>query len=90
MDAYFLYGVEDEMLMVIRGTDENLMLSIINKLKRSKEEEIKIIAEILENHFYERDTSRGSAIKAGPKDSQNGGQRRQSRDTKTKNPKPIA
>ena len=89
MDAYFLYGVEDEMLMVIRGTNEATMLSIINKLKRSKEDEIRTIAEILENHFYERDTSRRSAIKAGPKDPQNGGQRRQGRNTKTKNTKPI-
>jgi len=75
MNGYFLYGSDDEMLMVIRGYDENAMIGIINKLKKSREEDIKKLAEILENQFYERDTSRGSAIKTRPKNPQDGGKR---------------
>ena len=75
MNGYFLYGSDNEMLMVIRGYDEDVMIGIINKLKKSREDEIKKLAEILENHFYERDTSRGSSIKTRPKDSQNGRKR---------------
>ena len=75
MNGYFLYGSDDEMLMVIRGYDEKAMIGIINKLKKSREDEIKKLAEILENQFYERDTSRGSAIKTRPKNPQDGRKR---------------
>jgi hypothetical protein len=75
MNGYFLYGSDDEMLMVIRGYDEKAMIGIINKLKKSREDEIIKLAEILENQFYERDTSRGSVVKAGPKNPQNGRKR---------------
>ena len=54
LKGYFLYGSGEEMMMVIRGHDEDAMLSIINKLKRSREENIKELAETLENHFYDR------------------------------------
>lgn len=75
MNGYFLYGSDNEMLMVIRGYDENMMIGIINKLKKSKEEDIKKLAEILESHFYERDASRGSTSKTRPKNPQNGRKR---------------
>jgi ferredoxin len=45
-----------------KGDDEDAMLSIINKLKRSREENIKELAETLENHFYDRnDDGRNSS-----------------------------
>ena len=62
LKGYFLYGSGEEMMMVIRGHDEDAMFSIINKLKRSREENIKELAETLENHFYDRnDDGRNSS-----------------------------
>lgn len=67
MNAYFLHGSNEEKLLVIRGTDEDLMQQIIDTLKRSRNERIKEIAEILENHFNERDDDGGSSIQTRPK-----------------------
>lgn len=67
MDAYFLYGVNDEKLMVIRGQDENIMKEIIDILSKARDNEVRRLAEILENHFNERHYDGGSAIKIGPK-----------------------
>jgi hypothetical protein len=89
MDGYFLYGSDEEMLMVIRGYDEDAMFSIIQKLKKSREENIKKLAEILENHFYERDNVRRGSIETGPKDKKNGGKREPSRNSENKNSKPF-
>jgi hypothetical protein len=68
MDAYFLYGANDEKLMVIRGQDENIMREIIDILSKARDNEIKRIAEILENHFNERHDNGGSPIKVRSKD----------------------
>lgn len=73
--GYFLYGSDEEMMMVIRGYDENIMLSIITKLKRSRDEEIKNLAETLENHFYDRDNDRRSISKTRSKNKKVSGQR---------------
>jgi hypothetical protein len=88
--GYFLYGSDDEMMMVIRGYDENLMLSIISKLKKSREQDIKNLAEILENHFYDRDNDRRSTSKTRSENKKTGGRSIRSRNTKIKNTKPIA
>jgi hypothetical protein len=56
VNGYFLYGSDNEMLMVIRSHDEDFMMSIITKLKKSREPQIKELAETLENHFYDRDS----------------------------------
>jgi hypothetical protein len=84
MNGYFLYGIDNEMLMVIRGQDEEVMFSIIQKLKRSKEEDIRKLAETLENHFYDRNTAGGSSSKTRSKNPQNGRKRGSGRNTKTK------
>lgn len=68
MDAYFLYGANDEKLMVIRGHDENIMKEIIDILSKARDNEIKRLAEILENHFNERHDNGRSVVQTGPKD----------------------
>jgi predicted metal-dependent phosphoesterase TrpH len=67
MNAYFLHGINGEKLMVIRGTDEDLMQQIIATLQRSRNERIKDIAETLENHFNERNDDGGSSIQTRSK-----------------------
>lgn len=71
MDAYFLYGANNEKLMVIRGPDENIMREIIDILSKARDNKIKEIAKILESHFNERHDDGGSLIKTGPKDKKN-------------------
>jgi hypothetical protein len=76
MKAYFLHGSDEEKLLVIRGHDENLMQKIIDTLKRSRDERVKKIAEVLENHFNERHDDGGSSIQVRSKNKKDGGQRR--------------
>lgn len=76
MDAYFLHGSEGEKLLVIRGHDEELMQQIIATLGRSRNDKIKNLSEVLENHFNERHDDGGSSIQVRPKDKKNGRKRR--------------
>ena len=76
MDAYFLHGSEGEKLLVIRGHDEELMQQIIATLGRSRDDNIKVLSEALENHFNERHDDGGSSIQVRPKDKKNGRKRR--------------
>ena len=76
MDAYFLHGVDGEKLLVIRGNDEELMQQIIATLGRSRNDRIKDLSEVLENHFNERHDDGGSFIQARSKDKKNGRKRR--------------
>jgi hypothetical protein len=68
LKGYFLYGSDKEMMMVIRGYDEDAMFTIINKLKRSREESIKQLAETLESHFYDRNDDGRNSSKTRSKD----------------------
>lgn len=77
------------MLMVIRGQDEDMMIKIIDLIKRSRDEKIRSLAEVLENHFNERYHDGGRSIQAGPQDKKNGQQRQPRFYRKTKNPKPV-
>jgi hypothetical protein len=76
MDAYFLHGSDNEKLLVIRGHDEELMQKIIDTLSRSRNDKIKEIAEVLENHFNERYDDGRSVIKTRPKNKKDGRKRR--------------
>ena len=72
MNAYFLHGSDGEKLMVIRGGDEDLMQQIIATLKRSRDERVKDIAEILESHFNERNDDGRSTSETRPKNKKTG------------------
>jgi hypothetical protein len=76
MNAYFLHGVDGEKLMVIRGHDEELMKKIIATLGRSRDDEIKNLSEVLENHFNERHDDGGSFIQTRSKNKKDGRKRR--------------
>jgi hypothetical protein len=76
MNAYFLHGSDGEKLMVIRGHDEDVMKKIIDSLHRSRDEGIKKLAEVLENHFNERHDDGGSSIQVRSKNKKDGGKRR--------------
>jgi len=67
IDGYFLYGVDDEMLLVIRGHDEEKMLNIINRLLKSRDKELKELGKTLEEHFVERQDDGRRSRKAQPK-----------------------
>jgi HEPN domain-containing protein len=54
LDGYFLYGSDDELLMVIRGKDEDQMRDIIERLSRSRNKEIKELAKTLEEHYIDK------------------------------------
>ena len=76
MNAYFLHGSGGEKLMVIRGHDEETMKRIIDTLHRSRDEDIKRLAEVLESHFNERHDDGGSPIQVRPKNKKDGRKRR--------------
>ena len=76
MDAYFLHGADGEKLLVVRGHDEELMQQIIATLGRSRNDSIKSLSEVLENHFNERHDDGGSSIQIRSKDKKNGRKRR--------------
>ena len=76
MNAYFLHGSDGEKLMVIRGHDEETMKRIIDTLHRSRYEDIKRLAEVLESHFNERHDDGGSSIQVRSKNKKDGGKRR--------------
>lgn len=76
MDAYFLHGADGEKLLVIRGHDEELMQQIITTLGRSRNDSIKNLSEVLENHFNERHDDGGSFIQTRSKNKKNGRKRR--------------
>lgn len=76
MNAYFLHGVDNEKLLVIRGHDEELMQKIIDLLGRSRDDQIKELSKVLENHFNERHDDGGSSIQTRSKNKKNGRQRR--------------
>lgn len=46
--SYLLRGTENELLIVIRNEDEDLMISIINRLISSRDDKIKKIGKMLE------------------------------------------
>jgi len=72
MNAYFLYGVNEEKLMVIKSKDDSMMRNIIDILAKSRDNNIREIAEILENHFNERHDDGGSFIQTRSKNKKNG------------------
>lgn len=76
MDAYFLHGSDGEKLLVIRGHDEEFMQQIISTLGRSRNDEIKKLSEVLENHFNERHDDGGSSIEIRSKNKKDGRKRR--------------
>jgi hypothetical protein len=76
MDAYFLHGVDGEKLIVIRGHNEELMQQVITTLGRSRNDSIKKLSEVLENHFNERHDYGGSLIQTRPENKKNGRKRR--------------
>jgi hypothetical protein len=72
VDGYFLYGVDNEMLMVIRGFDDEIMQKIIDKLNKSRDKDLKALGSKLEDHFSERQDDSRRAVKAKPEDKKEG------------------
>jgi hypothetical protein len=87
ISGYFLEGSEGEFLMVIKSHNEELMLSIIKKISSMRDDEVKKLAEVLENHFYERDNYRGYPVETGPKNKTESTVSNRNRNRKTNNPK---
>lgn len=67
MDAYIKNGVDGEIIMVIRGYDQDLINSLIHRLSSSRTKEIKAIANRLEEDFN-GNSIRRSTIKTKSKD----------------------
>ena len=63
-DAYLLFGPNNEILMVIKGTEDELLLKIIKKILSSRDKDIKRIGEILEKDFYDRNIRNSSTARS--------------------------
>jgi hypothetical protein len=66
MDAYIKVGVDEEIIVVIRGYDNGLIEALINRLSSSRTKEIKEIASKLEEDFNDNSIRR-STIKTKSK-----------------------
>lgn len=82
MNGYVIRGIDDELLLVIRSMDEELIHQIIKKISSMREKEIKALAEDLEMDLLNGHTN-GSNGKPKPKDKGSGsrGVRRNGRKT---------
>jgi hypothetical protein len=63
-DAYLLFGPNSEILIVIKGTEDELLLKIIKKILSSRDKDIKRIGEILEKDFYDRNIRNSSTARS--------------------------
>jgi hypothetical protein len=86
--GYFLEGVDKELLLVIRGYDEEQMYSIIKKIETMRDTEIKELAEVLEIHFNDRQNNGRNSIEARPQNKKKSTSSNRGRNRKTTNPKP--
>lgn len=51
MEGYFLRGADDEKLLVIRSTNDDLLWSIIQRLAKMRHREIKKLGRALQEEF---------------------------------------
>lgn len=75
IEGYFLTGVNEETLLVLRSEDPESILKVITRLAASRDKEIKGLAQKLELLWYEKEyverknESRNISGNAGSKDS---------------------
>lgn len=58
LDGYMLEGMTGEHLLVFRSDDPELILSIIQRLQRSGNKEIKVWADKLELEWFQREANK--------------------------------
>lgn len=85
MNGYFLFGTNNEVILVLKSGQEEDILNIIKKLATMRSKEMKAFASQLEESFYER--SYRNHVEAGSKDKTKGPNSTRSRNTKAKNAK---
>jgi hypothetical protein len=66
MNGYVLHGVDGEILLVMRGFDEEEILHIIGRIRASRRKDIKELADELEKSLYDNG-SRGNPSQTRPK-----------------------
>jgi ribosome-binding ATPase YchF (GTP1/OBG family) len=86
MNGYVLHGVDGEILLVMRGFDEEEILHIIGRIRASRRKDIKELAEELEKSLYDNGSRRDSS-QVGPKNKSKGSNSTRSGRTKTADPK---
>lgn len=59
IDAYTLKGISGEDVLVFRSDDPEMLLSIIQRLARTRNKELKAIALKLEQAWFEREAGKG-------------------------------
>lgn len=87
MKGYFLEGVDGELLLVIRGYNEEQMYSIIKKIETMREEEMKELARVLEIHFNDRNKDGRNSGSARPENKKKGTVSNRNRNRKAINSK---
>ena len=85
MNGYFLFGTNNEVILVLKSGQEDDILQVIKKLATMRSKEVKELASELEESFYER--SYRNNVKAGPKNKTKGSNSTRGRNTKTKDSK---
>lgn len=83
MNGYFLFGTNEEIILVIKSSDEEDILNIIKKIATMRSKKVKALASQLEESFYERSYRHNG--KTGPKDKTKSSDSTRGRNTTTKN-----
>lgn len=85
-DGYILHGVDGNILLVVKGNDEEEILHIIGRLRASRRKEIKELADELEKSLYDNGSDRNPS-KTGPKNKSKSATGARSGRTKATDPK---
>lgn len=85
MNGYFLFGTNNEVILVLKSGQEDDILQVIKKLATMRSKEVKELASELEESFYER--SYRNNVEAGPKNKTKGSNSTRGRNTKAKDSK---
>lgn len=85
MNGYFLFGTNDEIILVFKSPSEEDIINIIKKIATMRSREMKALASELEESFYER--SNGYNGKTGPENKTKGSNSNGSRNPKAENSK---
>lgn len=85
MNGYFLFGTNNEVILVLKSGQEEDILNIIRKLATMRSKDMKAFASQLEESFYER--SYRNTIQTGPKDKTKSANSTRGRNTKAKDAK---
>ena len=60
VNGYVIRGVDGELLLVVRSRDEDLIYTIIERIKKSRDKKVRELAEHLEEMYFDKFNGRNT------------------------------